>query len=273
MLFTRYSHPLHSNGAPRPATKDHLLAFSNNGAVKGSYRFNGGRWQPYIWRQHEWLLGQAQQNDRDSRWHTLCSENTELSVCYLHLSPDLLAQHALEVGDCDSRLIELPHKMSFKDPLLLQLGLAIKNETEQASPYGKLFVETAASLLSVHLLKNYCVRPVAAKEYDCKLTSITVAKVLDYIHSTLDGDLSLVKMASIANLSTYHFARLFKRTLGVAPHQYVMKVKIQKAKQLLSNSSLPLNVIALEIGYSSNHFAQFFKKNVGVSPTEFRQQS
>ena len=272
LLFTRYSHPLHCSGAPRPATQDHLLAFANNGAVKGQYQFNGGRWRPYVWRQHEWLLGQAFENSRDSRWDSMCSDQTELSVCYLHLSPKLLERHAMEATQLDPNHIELPHKMSFEDPLLLQLGLQIKQEAENTSPYGRMFVETAAALLSVYLLKNYASQSISVREYQKGMQLKHLTQVLDYIHNALDKELSLHTLAKMVNMSTYHFARTFKATLGLAPHQYIMKVRIQRAKELLQQTTLPVGVVALEVGYSNSHFIQIFKRQVGCSPSHYRSQ-
>jgi AraC family transcriptional regulator len=270
LLFTRYSHPRTCNGSPRPATKDHLLAFSNNGAVKGEYSFCQGKWKPYTWQQGEWLLGQAYENDRDSRWNSLCDEKTELSVCYIHLSPEILMKAACEAADRSPQAIELPHRMSFKDSLMYQLGMALKYEAENEYPYGTLLAETVANMLSVHLLRNYCTVSFNVNEYRGTGRHRGIDRAIELIHTSLDKDLSLEEMAITANMSSYHFARIFKNNIGVAPHQYIMNARIKRAKELLISTNLPINLIALEVGYNPNHFSYLFKRVVRHTPREYR---
>ncbi len=271
LIFTRYSHPQHSNGCPRPATNDHLLAFSNNGAVKGDYAFNSSKWKPYTWRQGEWLIGQSCENSRDSRWNSLCAEDVELSVCYIHLAPDILKTVALEAADQDPGIIELPHRMSVEDPFMLQLGLQIKAETENNNPYGKIFIESAANLLAAYLLNHYCVQNFRIQEYKSSSSSLAIRRAIEYIHSSLDQELSLASMAQLSNISIYHFAHLFKQVVGLAPHHYIMNARMEKAKTLLINTNLPIIQIALEVGYTHNHFIQIFKRYTSLTPSQYRR--
>ncbi|TQV71848.1 helix-turn-helix transcriptional regulator [Exilibacterium tricleocarpae] len=272
LLLTRYLSPKCSAGSACPATTDHILAFSDSGAVKGHYAFNTGKWQPYVWRQREWLLGQAFQNACKSRWNALSDDGTELSVCYLHLSPTFLENVALQVADRDATNIELPHQLGISDPLMLQLGLALRSEAECPNLYGKIFIETAAHLLATHLLKNYSTTPYRISKPNHRRHGGAWRTVIDYIHSKLDKELSLQAIAGVANMSPYHFAHTFKDTMGIAPHRYIIKTRIEKAKRLLRDTNLPINLIALEVGYTSSHFIRMFKRLVGVSPGIYRKQ-
>lgn len=270
LLFTRYSHPKVSLGSPRPATTEHILAFSDNGAVKGEYSMNGGGWRPYTWRHKEWFIGQAFENQRDSRWHSLCEENVELSVCYLHISPKVLERVALEAGQTYPGNIEIPHKMSIVDPLMYQIGLSLRDELARSNPYGKIFVESAANMIAVQLLRNYSAQKVRVDEINPRKNCSRLKKALEYIQEHLDQELSLEAIASQANLSPYHFARVFKEIIGVAPHRYIIECRIQKAKELLRHTNMPIYLIALEVGYSTNYFGQIFYRETGTTPQQYR---
>jgi AraC family transcriptional regulator len=97
-------------------------------------------------------------------------------------------------------------------------------------------------------------------------------RVKEYIHGHLSTPLQLQQLAEIAGLSEYHFARMFKQSMGVAPHQYVMNARIIRAENLLRNTRLDITTIALDCGFSStSHFSNRFKSLRGVAPSAVRQ--
>jgi AraC family transcriptional regulator len=219
------------------------------------------------------LIGQAYENDRDSRWHSLCDEKTELSVCYIHIDPSLLSKVALQTMDKSPQFIELPHKFGFTDPLMLQLGLHIRDELKNDNLYGKIYVETAVNMLAVHLLKNYASEKFNFPTIKNARNRLIISRVIEYIQSNLDRDLSLSELASIANRSAFHFAHLFKNVTGAAPHAYITQQRIARAKRLLQNTSLSISTIAMDVGYSPSHFSQVFIRHVGINPRTYRLKS
>jgi AraC family transcriptional regulator len=89
----------------------------------------------------------------------------------------------------------------------------------------------------------------------------------------LNRDISLESLSILASLGRYHFARQCKQSTGLAPHQYVMQCRIDKAKELLKHINLSTTQIALEIGYGSqSHFTTLFRRMVGVTPKEYRNR-
>jgi AraC family transcriptional regulator len=95
---------------------------------------------------------------------------------------------------------------------------------------------------------------------------------VEYIEEHLDAELTLDHLAGVAHLSPYHFARLFKNSTGLPPHQYVIARRVERAKDLLRGKDrFPLVDIAAEVGFSSqSHFTRHFKRLVGVTPKHFR---
>ncbi len=78
-------------------------------------------------------------------------------------------------------------------------------------------------------------------------------------------------IADEVRLSPYHFAHVFKRKIGIAPHQYVMQRRLERAEQLLAHTDLPIVAIAVELGYASqSHFSEQFHRETGVTPLNYR---
>jgi AraC family transcriptional regulator len=95
--------------------------------------------------------------------------------------------------------------------------------------------------------------------------------VLDYIHSSLDQPLHLADLAAVAGISQYHFCRLFKQSIGVAPYQYVLQQRLEKARELLHQRKHTIAEIALLVGCKDqSRFARQFKQRFGVMPGMLR---
>jgi AraC-like DNA-binding protein len=96
-------------------------------------------------------------------------------------------------------------------------------------------------------------------------------KVIDFVRSHLDRRITVAQMAEQAGMSKFHFAREFRRSLGLTPLQYVTQCRIEKAKGLLRGTGLKIEEVARQCGYQSgSHFAEVFQKSVGVRPREYR---
>jgi AraC family transcriptional regulator len=104
-----------------------------------------------------------------------------------------------------------------------------------------------------------------------KLPPRLLRLVTDYLESHLDQKLTVRRVADLANMSPYHFGRLFKESTGLTPHQYLVELRVLKAKQLLQSGSLTLGEISSRLGFSSRaHFTTVFRKRAGTTPKEFR---
>jgi AraC-like DNA-binding protein len=96
-------------------------------------------------------------------------------------------------------------------------------------------------------------------------------RICEYINSNLDQNIGLEALAEMAGLSTHHFARAFKQTVGVPPHCYVLQRRIKHAQQMLRNTDLPMSEIALSSGFSDqSHLARHFRRLTGMSPSTVR---
>ena len=98
--------------------------------------------------------------------------------------------------------------------------------------------------------------------------------VLAFIEENLGQPLTLAELAAQATLSEYHFARMFRQSTGLAPHQYVMQRRMEKAKALVQNTATTLTDIALACGFNSaSHFSNRFRSATGMTPSQLRAAS
>jgi AraC family transcriptional regulator len=106
-----------------------------------------------------------------------------------------------------------------------------------------------------------------------QLSRDRLKRVRDYIEAHLASPLSLDELASIACLSPYHFARCFRRSMGVGPYRYVVKRRIDRARHLVLHSNMPLTDIAEAVGFDSqSSFTTRFSQEVGISPGHLRRE-
>ncbi|BDA74058.1 hypothetical protein CAL7716_082240 [Calothrix sp. PCC 7716] len=139
---------------------------------------------------------------------------------------------------------------------------------------SKLYVESLTQVLVIHLLRHYSTKAQIISSNNKTLTGAQLQQALDYIHTHLDEDLSLVQIAEVVNISPTYFASLFKITTGNSPHQYVIQQRVERAKMLLSKTDLAISDIALQVGFSSqSHLTQQFKRFTGMTPKQVRSLS
>ncbi|MDR7126437.1 AraC family transcriptional regulator [Pseudotabrizicola sp. 4114] len=97
-------------------------------------------------------------------------------------------------------------------------------------------------------------------------------RCLELLQARLSEDISLDALAAEARLSPFHFARMFKQSIGVPPRVYLTRLRVEKACDLLERTDLPVTQIALEVGYSSNQvLARVFTRHMRVTPSDYRR--
>ncbi|MBV9232004.1 MAG: helix-turn-helix transcriptional regulator [Chloroflexi bacterium] len=201
------------------------------------------------------------------RWQ----ENTEFLL--LLLDPDLVTRTADELTP--RNIVEIIESEERDDPLIQQIGLALKNEIDEGMiTSSSIYAESLANALSAHLLRHYNVWKPALREDVGKYSASTLRHVIEYIHDNIDQHLTLAELSLVADMSTYHFARTFKQVTGVTPHQYVLNVRIERAKELLLQGRLTIAEIASKVGFfDQSHFTRYFKRLVGVTPQTLLHQN
>jgi len=268
MSLYAYHEPKKIEGWIDAGTLDSSLTLVTRGAVHLEAKPVNGAWKGLQLHQGEMLLRPGEPRPSELRWQSLSSE--PLHMLYIYLSPALLASTAEELASCDPAGLTLVERSGFQDPLLTQIGLALWQELEQAAP-AKLYAQTAAQMLAVHLLHNYTSLPGNIEEDAQGLSPRQLRHTRDFILAHLNQDLSLEMLAQQVGFSPYHFARLFRQATGESPHQFVLRQRIERAKWLLRETDMPLAHVALESGFATqSHLTQVFKRYLNLTPRTYR---
>lgn len=169
------------------------------------------------------------------------------------------------------RPLELVPHFDVRDSQLLRLVQTLQGDVATGHLAGSLFGETVGSALIQYLAQHYSTRGLPTNQLSGGLSSVRLNRVLEHIHANLEGDMHLKELADVAELSTFHFAKLFKRSTGSSPHQYVLQRRLERAKELLRNPHVSLSEVSLRAGFTDqSHLANVFRRFVGVTPTQFR---
>jgi AraC-like DNA-binding protein len=101
-----------------------------------------------------------------------------------------------------------------------------------------------------------------------------VRRIREYINDNIDQRISVELLAGLASLSVCYFVRAFKQSMGITPHDFLIRQRVERTKQLLSGTDMPLSEIALAAGFADqSHFSRRFRQHVGMSPRDYRWSS
>lgn len=188
------------------------------------------------------------------------------------LDPNLVAKTAVENRfPANFKFVEI---YKSKDALIQQIGLTLLDESASETPAGRLYADSLIQTLILHLLKNYSTfgTAVSIENHNGGLSGFRLRRVKEFIDAHLEEDLSLAEIASVAELSQFHFARAFRRSVGLTPQQYLMQQRIERAKQLLTKADLPLVEVSLRTGFKNqSHFTTLFRKFTKLTPKTWRE--
>jgi AraC family transcriptional regulator len=147
------------------------------------------------------------------------------------------------------------------------MALVLQAAVEAEDVAGGLYAEALANALAVHLLRRYAIGRHLDQSFHGGLTPGKLHRTLAYILAHLEHKLSLAELTTVAQISPAHFARLFKCATGQTPHQYVITCRMERAKQLLTETALPLQEVGARGGYADqSHFTALFRQYVATTP-------
>jgi AraC family transcriptional regulator len=160
-----------------------------------------------------------------------------------------------------------------RDELIDQIVRSIMSEMTNETAAGRMYVETASLMLAARIIREYCdsgsctlLAPSAHR-----LDHVRLRRILDYISEHIADEITLADLAGVACLSPFHFARMFTRAIGVSPHRYISRMRLENAMAEIAAARLPLAQIALNARFSSQaSFTRAFRRATGTTPAEYR---
>jgi AraC family transcriptional regulator len=159
-----------------------------------------------------------------------------------------------------------------RDEPLRKLLAEIGREACEGWPLGTLYADLLGLSLSTLLLKRFATDRITFPLVRGGLPMRSIKASLEFITDNLHCDIRLAEVASLAGLSAFHFARLFKSATGQSPYQYLLDQRLRRAKEFLRFRSLPIAEIGTQVGFPNHtNFARAFRRREGMTPTAWRQ--
>ncbi|MFC0576598.1 helix-turn-helix domain-containing protein [Paraburkholderia solisilvae] len=203
--------------------------------------------------------------EHESRWWV----RGHMHFLHLYFLPEHFTQRAIRELDREPRELTLADRTYFEDARIASLCQSLVNgQWDDAD--GRLRAnETAHEVLSLLLRSQGVSRAGAALKGG--LAVATRRRLRDYIDTHLTQPLTLGELANVANLSEYHLSRMFRVSYGLPPHAWIAQQRIERARELLRTTTLPLADIAARCGYANaSHFSHRFREAVGAAPIVYR---
>ncbi len=161
---------------------------------------------------------------------------------------------------------------STQDPMMTGFGGILRSALEQPIAPPALFTDAIAIAVHAHVTNTYGDMPAREPSFRSGLTARQLRIAKAYIEANLGGDPSIAEVAQACNLSASHFSRAFKVSTGVPPYRWLLKRRIERVKDLLLESELPLAAVAHDCGFvDQSHLTRSFLKFEGCSPGKWRK--
>ena len=246
--------------------------------------------EPRLWVQHEQVVamvlrpGSIEWGLRRSEMQRVDYSAGDMGICHRHEGEwvGIMDVPSVNLGISDAALmathdgisgqVELRPQRKFVDARLRALVEAVNAERVAGFPSGRLFLDSVEQALAVALVNGHAVRSRFVRTYRGGLGAARLRRIKELVDAKMEDELTLAELAQSVELSTAHFARMFRKSTGETPHQFVLRHKVERAKERLCSANARIIDVAVACGFKTQeHFAQVFRQMCGVSPTEYRR--
>ncbi|GHF96563.1 MULTISPECIES: helix-turn-helix domain-containing protein [Amycolatopsis] len=196
------------------------------------------------------------------RWH---GDGRTLTT-HVHLPAALVDRTALELWGRDANRLGRPDALAVEDPVLASVAGALG-----AAALGgadELYAESAGTFLAVHLLTHHAAAPPPREPGRDELRT---RRAVRFIRENHHLPLTLADLAAAADLSPFHFLRVFKTATGQTPYRFLTRIRVERACRHLERGDLSVTEIGLACGFATpSRFASAFRAQIGLSPSAYR---
>jgi AraC family transcriptional regulator len=200
----------------------------------------------------------------DGEW----ADESDCTILRIWIS-DEFARTTVEQLNLSASLAQIRPQFQLRDTRLQHLAWALRAELEAEDASDALYAESLCTAVVVRLIEG-------TPELDQRRRSLApraAARVIDFIESNLEQRLTLTELAALVDLSVPHFKVLFRETLGMPVHQYVIQRRVERAKSLLLQGGMSVTQIALEVGFAhQSHLAHWVQRLLGATPREITKR-
>jgi AraC family transcriptional regulator len=187
--------------------------------------------------------------------------------------PQRLLHKVAQESELDPKRMEILNRFQIRDRELELLGWALQREAESGYPSGRIYLDGLTAAMASRLVARHS---SLARKFSLNgsagLTGYRLKQVLAFIEEQLTEDLSLERIAAVARVSSSHLNTLFRHSMGVAVHQYVIQRRVELAKTLLMKEEKSITEIALEAGFAhQSHLARHMRRMLGLPPRALKR--
>ena len=252
-----------------PAVPEPLLVWIVSGEAMVEERLLGGEWTGNKVFEGDFFLTTASA-PTELRWEA--AGTSPFQVMHVYIGLALLQKAIREVCGKTMRNFALREVSGEKDVMLSALLEQIKRELVERGTPSHIFIQGLAKSLTIHLVRSY----QAQSFEDCiprgGLQMYKLQKIFNAMTRSLAEPFVLNRYAKLADLSDYHFSRVFKQSTGMSPSSYFIHQRIEKAKVLLQEDELSILDACAAVGSASpSHFSNLFRCATGTTPSEYRE--
>jgi len=175
--------------------------------------------------------------------------------------------------DLDVGRMEIRNRFQVRDAQLENIAWVLKAEMEWGYPCGRVYLESLGVSVAARLIACHSSVSLKLEKQRGQLSERKLKRVISYIEDNLAENISLHEIARVAGLSVSYFTPLFRETVGIPVHQYLIRRRVERARDLIRESKMPISQIAYETGFShQSHLSRNMRRLLGVSPTAFRER-
>lgn len=264
-LTLDYHAPAAQYAAALPARDHHLICYCAQGRGRLVQRRGGA--------VHEGVISAGMSLIMPAGYESVF-EGQAAASARLRMPTALVTQCAEEIGPRGQACVEIMNVFSICDPVIEHFSKLLLAEIDRsAHPTQALIVESLSCGLAAHLLRQYNSCNQTVPDRAVGLRPQVLDQIIGYIEDNIAESISLAELAAIAQVSRFHFARMFRLSTGLSPIAFVERARLARARQHLRHGQLPIAEIALAVGFSDqSEFTRRFHRHVGTTPGAFARE-
>ena len=243
VTLQRYHHP--PSDIILPPARDPVMALQLGGPVPLEDQDEGGHWTRRWFQKGEIHLQPAGRSVR----RILGSHS---DVLLIHIAPELVSEVAQEAYDVDPRQAGLIRRLAVPDKTLDRLGRLLLRKAEVGGSGTGLVADALGTIITLNLLRRHSELSSTEVKRPAAVSRVCVRKVIQHMHDCLGERLSLRELAAMAGLSQSQFVNTFREATGHPPHQYLILIRIERARNLLEHTSSSVAEIGMSCGFEQS---------------------
>jgi AraC family transcriptional regulator len=260
LLVRSFSNAAATDELVLPATDEQALVLVTEGTTAIESRHGAS------WHRADYGPGRIGMTAPGTPTHIRWRGTERTHTTHVFLPARLIDRTAAELYGRDAARVSRPDTLAVDDPVLA----AVVRGLGEAALAGadELYAETAAAFLAAHLLTRHASVPAPRRPHG---EDVRVRRAISFIMDNYASPLTLGEIAAVAELSPFHFLRVFKQATGLTPHRFLTRVRLDRARRYLKRDDLSVTEIAHLCGFATpSRLATAFRQETGLSPTDYR---